>query len=100
MNVLRAAERHGVRKFIVTGSVSVNFGDPTVQDDEYRAERKSGPLIRSAIADSLYVDWSPLTKDAIYLSPMLAYQTSKKYAELAIWEWSEAHPHVDVTVSA
>ena len=29
----------------------------------------------------------------------VAYQASKKYAELAVWEWAEAHPHVDVTTS-
>ena len=27
------------------------------------------------------------------------YAASKKYAELAVWEWAEAHPHVDVTTS-
>ena len=28
----------------------------------------------------------------------LTYAVSKKYAELAVWEWAEAHPDVDVTV--
>ena len=27
------------------------------------------------------------------------YAASKKYAELAVWEWAEAHPDVDVTTS-
>ena len=27
------------------------------------------------------------------------YTASKKYAELAVWEWAEAHPDVDVTTS-
>jgi len=27
------------------------------------------------------------------------YAASKKYSELALWEWAEAHPHVEVTVS-
>ena len=27
------------------------------------------------------------------------YSASKKYAELAVWEWAQAHPHVDVTTS-
>jgi hypothetical protein len=27
------------------------------------------------------------------------YAASKKYAELAVWEWAEAHPHIDVTIS-
>ena len=29
----------------------------------------------------------------------LIYAASKKYAELAVWEWAEAHPDVDVTTS-
>ena len=29
----------------------------------------------------------------------VAYQASKKYADLAVWEWAEAHPDVDVTTS-
>ena len=27
------------------------------------------------------------------------YTASKKFAELAVWEWAEAHPDVDVTTS-
>ena len=27
------------------------------------------------------------------------YTASKKYAELALWEWAEAHPNVDLTTS-
>ena len=29
----------------------------------------------------------------------VAYEAAKKYAELAVWEWAEAHPDVDVTTS-
>ena len=29
----------------------------------------------------------------------VVYAASKKYAELAVWEWEEAHPDVDVTTS-
>ena len=29
----------------------------------------------------------------------VTYAASKKYAELAVWEWAEAHPDVDVTTS-
>ena len=32
-------------------------------------------------------------------SKLVAYAASKKYAELAVWEWAEAHPDVDVTTS-
>ena len=29
----------------------------------------------------------------------ITYTASKKYAELAVWEWAEGHPDVDVTTS-
>ena len=29
----------------------------------------------------------------------VTYAAAKKYAELAVWGWAEAHPHVDVTTS-
>ena len=29
----------------------------------------------------------------------VTYAASKKYAELAVWEWAEARPDVDVTTS-
>ena len=29
----------------------------------------------------------------------VTYAASKKYAELAVWEWAEAHPDVDITTS-
>jgi hypothetical protein len=29
----------------------------------------------------------------------VSFSASKKYAELAVWEWAEAHPDVDVTTS-
>lgn len=48
----------------------------------------------------MYIDWNPMTKeDAINAHPFIVYEISKKYAELAVWEWAEAHPHVDVTTS-
>ena len=30
---------------------------------------------------------------------LVVYAASKKYAELAVWEWAEAHSDVDVTTS-
>lgn len=47
-------------------------------------------------------DWNPVTKEeglSGTLSPMGVYGASKKFAELAVWEWAEAHPHVEVTTS-
>jgi nucleoside-diphosphate-sugar epimerase len=48
------------------------------------------------------IDWNPITKEAAFsgtLPIMAIYAASKKHAELAVWEWADAHPHVDVTLS-
>ena len=47
------------------------------------------------------IDWNPVTKEmAIHSGSSSAiYAASKKFAELAVWEWAEAHPAVDVTTS-
>lgn len=46
-------------------------------------------------------DWNPVTREfAINAGDNAAtYAASKKFAELAVWEWAEAHPHVEVTTS-
>ena len=46
-------------------------------------------------------DWNPVTKENALHSDekRIIYAASKKYAELAVWEWAEAHPDVDVTTS-
>ncbi|KAF9010678.1 hypothetical protein BDQ17DRAFT_1322478 [Cyathus striatus] len=61
VNVLRQAEKAGVKKFVVT-------------------------------------NWNPLQREETEGAPMWrVYEISKKYAELAVWEWAEKHPHVEVT---
>ncbi|KAH8830835.1 hypothetical protein DL96DRAFT_977995 [Flagelloscypha sp. PMI_526] len=80
LNIIRQAEKAGVKKVVVTSS-SVAVRNPK---NSFTAE-----------------DWSPVTKEAALsgkLPEMAVYAASKKYAELAVWEWAEAHPHVDVTV--
>jgi nucleoside-diphosphate-sugar epimerase len=33
-------------------------------------------------------------------SQLATYGASKKFSELALWEWAEQHPHVEVTTCA
>lgn len=79
LNVLRQAEKAGVKRFVVTSSIATLAGNPngTFKD----------------------TDWNPVTKEfAINAGKDEAtYAASKKFAELAVWEWAEAHPHVEVT---
>lgn len=44
------------------------------------------------------LDWNPVTKEEAIASgdKMAVYSASKKYSELALWEWAKEHPHVEV----
>lgn len=49
-------------------------------------------------ANILFADWNPVTKeDAASGNSWVVYAAAKKFAEQAVWEWAEQHPHVDVT---
>ncbi|KAJ7101363.1 hypothetical protein B0H15DRAFT_796180 [Mycena belliarum] len=42
----------------------------------------------------------PITREeALSGNAFAAYSGSKKFAELALWEWAEKHPHVQVTTT-
>ncbi|KAH9484971.1 Putative uncharacterized oxidoreductase [Psilocybe cubensis] len=82
LNVLRQAEKVGVKKFIVTSSIVTALFDPSAKGGAYRLNH-----------------WLPFTKENATPENgnMAIYAIAKKYAELAVWEWADAHPHVDVT---
>jgi nucleoside-diphosphate-sugar epimerase len=105
LNVLRQAEKAGVKKFVVTSSGVTLSGDPTVKGTAYRDYRTLFPsdfFCNQELNNvHLLIDWNPVTKeDALHTdNKFVVYSASKKYAELAVWEWAQAHPHVDVTTS-
>ncbi|PPQ90551.1 hypothetical protein CVT25_015865 [Psilocybe cyanescens] len=82
LNVLRQAEKAGVKKFVVTSSIVTAMLDPTVVGGALRAHH-----------------WNPFKKEHATAENgnMATYAIAKKYAELAVWEWAEANPQVDVT---
>ncbi|KIY53434.1 NAD(P)-binding protein [Fistulina hepatica ATCC 64428] len=79
LNIVRQAETAGIRNIVVTSSV-VTVNNPQ--------DKFTDPNI-----------WNPVTKESALASgsPGAIYGASKKYAELALWEWASAHPHVEIT---
>ncbi|KAF9482243.1 NAD(P)-binding protein [Pholiota conissans] len=82
LNVLRQGEKYGVQKFVVTGSSHNFLGDPATKGVSYQADH-----------------WNAVTKEEASEDSTKAYAGSKKFAELAVWEWAEQHPHVEVTTT-
>ncbi|KAJ7090967.1 hypothetical protein C8R43DRAFT_1142054 [Mycena crocata] len=79
LNVLLQGEKAGVKRFIVTSSVA-SMMNPS----------------KSSYTDQ---DWVPLTVEFALNggNKMATYAGAKKFAELALWEWADNHPHVEVT---
>ncbi|KAJ7187346.1 hypothetical protein C8R46DRAFT_1025213 [Mycena filopes] len=78
LNVIVQGEKAGVKRFVVTSSLA-SVANP-----------------RDSYTDK---DWNPVTKEFALsgTNEMVVYAASKKFAELALWEWADRHPHVEVT---
>ncbi|KAJ7757988.1 hypothetical protein B0H16DRAFT_1370677 [Mycena metata] len=78
LNVIVQGEKAGVKRFVVTSSIA------TVTNPQESYTDK---------------DWNPITREFALTggNPMATYAASKKFAELALWEWADRHPHVEVT---
>ncbi|KAK7053253.1 hypothetical protein VNI00_003879 [Paramarasmius palmivorus] len=79
MNIIKEAEANGVKHVVVTGSTAAVYNSQGTWKHD---------------------DWNPITiEEAISRNNFYdSYCAAKKYSELAIWEWAEAHPDVEVTV--
>ncbi|KAJ7887784.1 hypothetical protein B0H14DRAFT_3856161 [Mycena olivaceomarginata] len=78
LNVLVQGEKAGVKRMVVISSIA------TVKNpDESYTDR----------------DWNPVTKEMALTggNEMITYAASKKFAEIALWDWADKHPHVEVT---
>ncbi|KAJ6535062.1 hypothetical protein B0H19DRAFT_1184838 [Mycena capillaripes] len=78
LNVIVQGEKAGVKRFVVTSSIA------TVANP------------KDSFTDQ---DWNPVTKEMALTggNEKVTYGASKKFAEMALWEWAEKHPHVEVT---
>ncbi|KAF5357323.1 hypothetical protein D9758_005848 [Tetrapyrgos nigripes] len=82
MNIIRQAEKAGVKSIVITGTLGsvINFLAP-----------------QEGLSNSTY---NPMTEEEALASgnSVFVYGVAKKYAELAVWEWATAHPHFEVTI--
>ncbi|KAJ7224702.1 hypothetical protein GGX14DRAFT_651406 [Mycena pura] len=86
LNVIVQGEKAGVRRMVVTSSIA------SVKNPQESFTDKGG-------SPSPAPDWNPITRDFALTggSDWATYAASKNFAELALWEWADHHPHVDVT---
>ncbi|KAJ7573658.1 hypothetical protein C8J56DRAFT_981825 [Mycena floridula] len=77
LNMMRQAEKAGVRRMVITSSVSA---------------------VRNSKGTFGHEDWNNLTKESAIASQndLSIYAASKALAEKAVWEWAAEHPHVEV----
>ncbi|KDQ50511.1 hypothetical protein JAAARDRAFT_41972 [Jaapia argillacea MUCL 33604] len=86
LNVLRQAEKAGIKKFVVTSSVAALASplDPRIVSDHEFTDK----------------DWNPLNEEEA-LKPgtpdFIIYSASKAVSEKAVWDFVKIHPHVDAT---
>ncbi|KAJ7127883.1 hypothetical protein C8R44DRAFT_911088, partial [Mycena epipterygia] len=78
-NVLVQAEKAGVKRMVVTSSIATS-----------RLRPEQHPP----------VDWIPVTREIALTSTneMITYAASKKFSEIALWEWADRRPHVEPRV--
>ncbi|KAF9501741.1 NAD(P)-binding protein [Pleurotus eryngii] len=86
-NILRQAEKAGITRIVVTSSIASVW------------KASPDPLALVLDTGSSWTDWNPTTKEVALKTgnPLVIYAASKTYAERAVWEFADAHPHVDIT---
>jgi len=77
LNIIRQAEKAGIKKVIYTSSI-VTVSNP------------SGSLTEN--------DWNPMTEEeALASPPFVAYAGAKTVAERAVWKFADEHKNIDIT---
>ncbi|KAG6852694.1 hypothetical protein C0991_009840 [Blastosporella zonata] len=77
LNVIRQAEKAGIKKLVVTSSIVSVINPAGTFTDQ---------------------DWYPTTKEeALKATGFDAYRAAKTLAEKELWAFGEAHPHLDIT---
>ncbi|KAF8647119.1 hypothetical protein AX16_006951 [Volvariella volvacea WC 439] len=85
LNVLRQAERAGVKKIVYTATLAAALTPAYTFTDQGNA-------------NDIHPDWHPMTKEQALVSTdqFSIYASAKAHAEKAVWEWAEKNPHIEV----
>ncbi|KAJ4490895.1 hypothetical protein J3R30DRAFT_3278064, partial [Lentinula aciculospora] len=89
VNVLKAAHAAGIKRILVTSTIGTVLSKP---------ERLSVMSVDTTYGPD---DWIPITYEqgaSGTLPGFVVYLASKKYAELAAWDFAKEHPEIDLTV--
>ncbi|EIN05747.1 NAD(P)-binding protein [Punctularia strigosozonata HHB-11173 SS5] len=84
LNILHAADKAGITNFVLMSSFATALNPLNPADNNELNEHS----------------WNPVTKAQILdpnSDPMLAYTGYKTSAEQAVWEFADAHPHINIT---
>lgn len=108
--MFRQAEKAGVKKFvyvstILTFPLAFVFGKLGVANKSIY-DRKSRRCVCASPIDSpmhVCLEWAQVSKENIINNSKASngeiYIAEKTLAELAVWEFADKHPHIDVTSS-
>ncbi|KIK69243.1 hypothetical protein GYMLUDRAFT_35309 [Collybiopsis luxurians FD-317 M1] len=82
LNIIRQAEKAGVTRIVMTSSLST-------------ARLRDTPTTQLTFNDK---EWRVTSmEEAKNTHGMEAYRAAKTLAEMAVWDFAESHPHVDIT---
>ncbi|KAJ7856765.1 hypothetical protein B0H14DRAFT_3642076 [Mycena olivaceomarginata] len=78
LNVVVQGEKAGVKRMAVTSSIATVINPKDTFTDQ---------------------DWNPITREEALTCgiDIETYSASKTFAEKALWEWAEKHPHIEST---
>lgn len=97
MNLVKQVEKAGIKRIVDISSIA------TVAPNGGQSYTDQGgplfsPILMGDPQTFFFIDWYPATRESVLKgTPMDAYRGAKTLAEQALWEFADAHPHLDVT---
>ena len=78
--------------------MGIFFGDTTKVTEDRRSQFN---VPHSNKTDLYFIEWLPVTREDVLsnpdVDPLTVYSAEKALSEKAVWEFADAHPHVELT---